>query len=186
MPANLSIVAEIAHYMGLIPLLWLSVLKSQGHRRSVIWWGLAVVFAVSVVANTAAHFLDAWVISAIYPIAQAIILGVVILPIEAAARWAVLVIGAGLAAWSIRGVAHPEIFVHTVAWVGMILIIARYPGQFRQVVVSAFGFGWLAWLIFTLDRESLTAWAFYQGVQAANLGAFCWATVPPRVAVLRA
>jgi hypothetical protein len=172
--------------MGLIPLLWLTLLKSQGHQRSGIWWGLAIVFAVSVAANTAAHFLDAWAISAVYPLVQAIVLGAVVLPLAAAWRWAALVLGAGLGAWSVRGMAHPEIFVHTVAWVGMLLIVSRYPGSFRHVVVSAFGLGWVAWIIFTLARESLTAWAFYQGVQMANLGAFCWATVPPRVAVLRA
>lgn len=109
-----------------------------------------------------------------------------ILPPTAAARWTALVIGAGVAAWSVRGVAHPEVFVHTVAWVGMLLIISRYPGRFRQIVVSAFGLGWVAWLIFTLARESLAAWAFYQGVQAANLGAFCWATAPSSLEAARA
>lgn len=175
-------ITEVTHYMALLPLVWLTVLVSQGHRRSVIWWGLAVVFAVSWVADTAAHFVDPWLVSALYPLAQALVLGIVILPPQAAARWTALVIGAGLGAWSVRGIARPDIFVHTVAWVGMILVVWNYPGRLRQVVVSAFGIGWLAWVVYSID-PSWATWGLYQGVRALSLGAFCWATLPVRRAV---
>lgn len=168
--------------MALIPLLWLIALAFQGERRSVLWWGFAGTLACSWLADTAAHFVNPWYASAMYPVLQILLLGSLLLT---ARRWLLLVAGFSLATTldiALWGLNHRELFLHTLAWFGMVALVWPHPSRFRTAVVMAFGIGWLGWIGYMLS-PSWTTWGIYQSVRALSLGIFCWACAPHRVSV---
>lgn len=165
--------------MALLPLLWLGVLAWYGQSRGVLWWTLALVLGVSWMADTAAHWVDPWLVSALYPLAQASILGIVLLPSPVLWRFLGAVVGLGIATLLLRGLARPEVFAHTLAWAGMVMI--AWPHRtIRFPVAAAFGLGWLAWVAYSI-APGWGTWGVYQGVRAVGLGVFCWASAPQRV-----
>lgn len=165
--------------MALLPVLWLAGLAWHGQSRGVLWWTLAVVLGVSWVADTAAHWVDPWLVSALYPAVQALVFAGVVLPQPALGRFAIIVsLAAGMAIlW--RGGPHPEILAHTVAWTGLIMLAWPHKA-IRLPVLVTFGLGWLAWLGYNFVPSWLT-WGVYQSVRAVGLGVFCYATLPQRV-----
>lgn len=175
----MPLVSEVAHHMALIPLLWLGVLAYYGQRRGVLWWALAVVLSVSWIADTAAHWVDPWLISALYPAVQALVFACIVLPPPALRRFAIIIsLATGMAVYW-RGGPHPEVLAHTVAWAGLVVI--AWPHRLlRSPILTTFGFGWLAWLGYNFAPSWLT-WGAYQSVRALGLGVFCWATIPHRV-----
>lgn len=175
----MPLISEVTHHMALLPMLWLGVLAWHGHSRGVLWWTLAVVLGVSWLADTAAHWVDPWLVSALYPAAQALIFACVVLPSRALGRFAIIIsLVSGLAVtW--RGGPHPEILAHTVAWTG--LVTMAWPHRaIRGPILVTFGLGWLAWLGYNFAPSWLT-WGVFQSVRALGLGAFCWVTLPQRV-----
>lgn len=175
----MPLLAEVTHHMALVPLLWLIVLAYYGQPRSAAAWGLGMVLGISWVADTAAHWMDPWLVSAIYPLAQAVLLAVVLLPYAAAWRFAGTVLAVGALALVSRGVERPDWIIHTVSWVGMGLIVWRSRGRLRLAVLSSFGLGWLGYLGYAF-APSFPTWGMYQGIRALGLGVFCWATAPAR------
>lgn len=169
---------EATHHMALLPLLWLGGLAFHGHPRDVEWWALASTFGISWLADTLAHTVDPWLVSALYPVVQASLLGMLLLPAPAAWRFVLLVIGAGIVALLVRGVARPDVFVRTVAWVGIVLLVWPQRSRLRLVVLSTFGLSWLGWIGYSLSPGWAT-WGTYQGVRALGLGVFCWAAWHP-------
>lgn len=169
---------EVTHHMALIPPLWLGVLHYYGQRRSVLWWTVALVLSVSWLADTAAHWVDPWLVSACYPAVQALVLAGVVLPRSALWRFAVLVLSTTVATLVWRGGPHPEVLAHTVAWMG--LMVLAWPHPIRVPVLVTFGLGWLAWLGYNM-LPAWGTWGVYQSVRATGLGVFCWATAPQRV-----
>src|ERR1700716_2846965 len=116
----MPVVSEVAHHMALLPLLWLGVLAWHGQSRGVLWWALALVLWVSWVADTAAHWIDPWLVSACYPGVQAVVFASVLLPRVALQRFAIIVsLATGMAVYW-RGGPHPEVLAHTVAWTGLV------------------------------------------------------------------
>jgi len=167
--------------MGLVPLLWLGVLAVHGQRRSPLWWALAITLGVSWLADTAAHWISPWLVSAVYPIAQTLVLGMVLIP--AALLWRFLVavaITTGLAL-ALAGTWRPELLIHTVCWTG-ILVMAWPYREIRGATVWTFGMGWIAWVVFA-TLPTFATWGVYQGMRALGLGVFCWAAAPHRVRV---
>lgn len=172
---------ELAHHMALVPLLWLGLLAYYGQRRSPLWWALGFVFAVSWLADTWAHFIDPWLVSAIYPMLQAVIFGVVILPPKALGRFvASLGLIAGIA-FGLRGIGRPEVFLHTVAWMGLCWL--AWPiRELRFPVLLGFGVGWLGWIVYSI-APGWPSWGIYQGIRAIGMGGFCWASAPRLVRI---
>lgn len=175
----MPLISEVAHHMALLPLLWLGVLAFYGHRRAVLWWTVALVLSVSWMADTAAHWVDPWLVSAFYPLAQAAILGIVLLPRPALWRFLAAVFGVGVATMLLGGITRPEMFAHTMAWAGMVMIAWRHR-PIRAPIVTTFALGWLAWVAYSI-APGWGTWGLYQGVRAAGLGVFCWASAPQRV-----
>lgn len=155
--------------MGLVPVLWLALRK----ERRVEWWWLAGVFGVSWLADTAAHWVNPWLVSAVYPVAQAGIVGAVFLSRrEAALLVAVLVwVGVLSAGWG----TVPDLLLRTVAWLAVVGIVWPLPlGSLRVALLLAFGLGWLCWVGYQF-APGWTSWGVYQGVRAVSLGWFCLA-----------
>jgi hypothetical protein len=173
---------ELAHQLALVPLLFLLVLRMRGQRRDVAWWWLAGAFFVSWLADSAAHVVDPWLMSLVYPVSQAAIVGAVLLERDDAVVFviALVTIGVGAVLW--RGVGTPDVLVHTVAWASVALIVFDRDalGRLRTALLVAFGLGLLAWLGYTI-RPGWTLWLCYQGVRALGIALFCraaWKPVP--------
>lgn len=175
---------EVAHHMALVPLLWLGVLAYYGRSRDGEWWALGGALGVSWMADTLAHSVDPWLVSAWYPVVQASLLGVMLLPAQAAWRFVLLVVGAGIAAVLIRGIGRPDVFVRTVSWVGIVLLVWPQRSRLRLVVLSTFGLSWLGWIGYSLS-PGWPSWGLYQGLRAVGLGVFCWAAWHPFPALRR-
>lgn len=176
----MPLITEVTHHMALLPLLWLVILDQYGHHRAVIWWALAVVFGLSWLADTLAHSFPPWLISALYPLAQAVTLAAVFLPIAAAWRFTGAILSVGAVAICVHGIERPELVTHTVAWVGILLMMWQQRGRLRAAILTGFGLGWLGYLAYAFS-PSWPTWGVYQGIRAASLGVFCWATAPQRV-----
>lgn len=167
--------------IGLIPFAWLAWLAARGERRAREWWWLAGAFFVSWVADAfALSGVEPWLVSLVYPVTQAAIIGAVLLDREEAALFVGALVLAGLVAVLWRGVGAPDVLLRTVAWLGIALVaydrIAL--GKLRIALLIAFGFAWLAWVGYTLD-PSYRTWLAYQSVRALGAVAFCWAATKP-------
>jgi hypothetical protein len=173
------VIPEIAHHMALVPLLWLGALGYYGQRRPALWWATALVLGISWLADTAAHWLDPWLVSTIYPALQALTFAAVLLPARALGRFAGVLGVTGLLAILLVGVGQPDVFLHTVAWTGLVVVAWPYR-EIRAPVLVTFGVGWLAWVAYSIAPGWAT-WGTYQGLRAIGLGVFCWAAAPHRV-----
>jgi hypothetical protein len=165
------VIFEVAHLLGLVPLCWLAV---RGETRAE-WWWLAVAFAVSWVADTVAHLVNPWLPAAVYPVSQAAVIGAVLLPRRDAWLFAGALVLVGIAGVLLEGVWGPDLFLETVASLGIVgIVYARPLGLLRLALLVAFGMGWLAWIGY-LFVPGFPSWGVYQGVRAVSLGFFCWA-----------
>jgi len=133
-----------------------------------------LVLAVSWLADSAAHWVDPRVISALYPIVQVILVAFVVLPPIAAHRLILAIVMIAVASLAARGVARPDVFVRTICWAGIVLMLWPTP-SLRVTVLSAFGLCWLAWIGYSLS-PSWATWGVYQGLRAGADGVFCWAS----------
>lgn len=135
---------------------------------------MALVLAVSWIADTAAHVIDPWFVSALYPVAQAILVAAVVLSPVVAHRFILAVLAMAVVSIAWNGIGRPDLFIRTVCWVGILLMLWPLP-TLRVTTVSAFGVCLLAWIGYSLS-PSWTTWGLYQGVRAGADGVFCWAS----------
>src|SRR5947208_264158 len=107
---------EIAHQMSLLPLLWLALLHARGVHRDAAWWWIAGAFGVSWLADTAAHWVSPWMVSAVYPVSQSAIIGAVLLGRRDAMAFLGALVCMALLSLFWEGVNGPMILLRTVAW----------------------------------------------------------------------
>lgn len=175
----MPLITEVTHHMALLPVLWLGVLAYYGQRRGVLWWTVALVLGVSWLADTAAHWVNPWLVSALYPTVQALVLAAVLLPIPTLWYFGAVMISTTVLAVSWHGLGHPDVFARTAAWAGLLLI--AWPHRaLRAPILVTFGLGWLGWLAYSI-APGWGTWGVFQGIRAIGLGSFCWATAPHRV-----
>jgi hypothetical protein len=173
-------IAETAHQMALLPFLWLLWLRARGERRDVAWWWLAGAFFVSWLADTAAHVVDPWLVSVVYPVSQATLVAAVLCDRKVAAGFVLLLVLTAAAVVLWRGVASPDVLVHTVAWAGVAAVAYDCPplGRLRTALLIAFGWMWAAWMLYVI-APGWPTWLLFQSVRLAGLVAFCWAATTP-------
>lgn len=165
--------------MALLPVAWLGVLATTGRQRGALWWTVGLAFSLSWVADTAAHWLDPWLVSRVYPLAQALVVGVVLLPADR--LWRLLGVLA-LTAVLTLSTTGPDVLAHTVAWTGIVAIVWPPTDAVRRMTAFTFVGLWLGWVAYTIAPTWAT-WGVYQGLRAVGLGMFCWASAPARVRV---
>lgn len=170
-----TLAPNIAYALGLVPLAWLLLLRSASVRRGTAWWWLAGAFGVSWLADTAAHWVNPWLVSAVYPVSQAALIAAVFASRVEAQRFLSIMVLAGLAAV----VVDATILLRTVAWGGIVGLLWPFPkGPLRTALLLAFAGGWLAWVGYLLD-PGWPSWGIYQGVRAGSVGVFCVAAWKP-------
>lgn len=169
---------ELAHFMALVPLAWLALLRSHGQRRGAAWWWLATAFAVSWLADTAAHWVDPWQVSVVYPVSQAALVGAVFLSRTDALRLLAALVCVG---WFAAIRPHrPDVLLHVVAWVAVVgVVYDRWAlGTLRVALFVYFGGGALAWIGYAA-WPGWASWIVYQGTRAAGIALFCVAATRP-------
>ncbi len=166
--------AEIAHWMALLPLACLAV---AGRRCDSAYWWIAFAFSFSWLADTAAHWVNPWAVTLVYPITQSTIILAALLPRQDTIRWlAGFAVVAG-AAIVLKGTKGPDVLLHSVASVSVVWAVWResaLPANLRLALVVYFGVGLLAWLIHVQWLVVETWWP-YQGSRLAGLLLFCYA-----------
>jgi hypothetical protein len=181
LPASLPVIFYVAYALGVVPFVWLAWLAARGERRDAAWWWLAGAFFVSFIADSfALAGIEPWLMSLVYPVSQAAIIGAVLLDREDAILFVLSLATVGILAVLWRGVGAPDVLVHTVAWasVAVIAVDRAALGRLRVALLVAFGVGWCAWLAYTI-APGLPTWLGYQGVRALGIGCFCWAAAKP-------
>jgi hypothetical protein len=175
-----SVVGEIAHQMALVPFLWLAALRARGARVDAAWFWLAGAFFVSWLADSGAHFVDPWLMSLVYPVSQAALVVAVLLERREALLFVGALVAVGVVAVAWQGVGAPDVLVHTVAWLGVALVVYDRDalGRLRLALLVSFGVCWLVWLCYTV-WPGWTAWLAYQCVRALGIACFCWAASKP-------
>lgn len=171
---------ELAHEIGLIPLLWLTWLHFRGKDLDVAWWWIAGAFFVSWLADTAAHFVNPWLASPVYLVSQSALVGAVFLNRYDAIKLVIVLAVVGTAAVLWQGVHGPDVLLHTVAWLSVVGIIypLRQLTRLRTALLVAFGFGWLTWMGYAI-WPGWTSWSVYQLTRLAGILLFCWAATSP-------
>jgi hypothetical protein len=174
------IVSEVASEMALFPLAWLGVLRSRKRAPGIAWAWLAGAFAVSWIADTAALWVDPWVVGAVYPVSQAALVGAVFLHRRDVMMFVVVLIAVGIVDVFSHGVEDPDILLRTVAWLGVMGIVWQLPQleKLRTSLLVTFGLGWLCWMGYAAF-PGWTSWGIYQTARLAGILLFCRAATDP-------
>ena len=181
---------EAIHYMDVVPIAWLGVLRWRGVRRDHAWWWLAGTYLVAFLSDTAAHYLspdDRWLPSLVYPVSQAAIIGAVFLDRMDAARLLSMLIMAGLLAVMFNNPNQPDVVLRAVTWgaaTAIVWINVILP-RLRVALLVSYGLALLAWIAFMLSWALLGRMApltfkfgwTYHGIRALGLVLFCWAAM---------
>jgi hypothetical protein len=173
--------AEVSHQVnGLTPVLWLVWLTVRKHRPGAELWWLSGAFTTAWVADTVSHWTGVEFVAVLYPVAQGIFVGLVLLD-----RWESLTLTAmlgfvGIAALFWRGIDPFNPLLPVVAWGAITGIAWRYEalGRLRLCLLVTFGLGLLAWIGY-LWEPGLDSWGIYQFTRFAGAILFCWAASNP-------
>lgn len=146
----------------------------MGRTTFAGWWWMAGAFAVSFVADSAAHVVNPWLIASVYPVLQSVIILAVLLPKTDAAAAAVLVTISALIAVIAGSVEQPTLLLPLVAWGAVALagLGREVPRGLSVALLVYFAGGLVAWAVFSL-RPSFDAYLAYQATRALGLALFC-------------
>lgn len=174
------LVPEIAHQMGLVPLLCLAVLYLRGVNRDVGWWWIAGAFGVSWLADSATHWVAPWVISAVYPVSQAAIIGAVFLPRAKAWMLLFLLVAIALVALGWEGATGPDLLLPTIVGgtVAVIVLPQKALGWLRWSLLVGFTGTAIVWWAYA-EWPGWTTWALYQSLRAVATVLFGIAALKP-------
>lgn len=170
----------VAHHMGLVPLVWLLLLSWRGRNLGAAWFWLSGAFAVSWLADTAAHWTDSHMISVVYPVSQAAIVGFVFLSRREALAFIIALLVVGIADVFWKGVSGPDILLRTVAWLSVVGILwqLKQLQRLRTALLVYFGLGWLCWMGYAI-WPGWRSWSAYQITRLVGILLFCFAATSP-------
>lgn len=181
---NAAWIGEVAHWIALIPLAFLLWRSARHQYSDAAWWWLAVAFAVSWIADTAADALPrshGWIPSLLYPVTQTALVGAVLLPRRRAWMLLGLLLGVAGASLAWRAYQGPDVVLRSVAWLAVVWIVVTRPELPRRLGMALlvyFGVGLVAWLAHA-EWVTLATWYPYQATRLAGLVLFCRAIVKP-------
>ena len=175
MTLTTRILAETATAIGLLPLAWLSFRHALGKSTpSALWW-IAAAFGVSWLADTLASWANPAVISIVYPVSQAGVIGLVLLQRRDAQRFLALMVAVAVVSILWQGVTAPDVLLRSVAWGGVVgMAVHSTFGRLRWALAVYFGLGLIAWVWYAA-LPGWPSWLGYQGTRLAGLLAFCGA-----------
>jgi hypothetical protein len=160
--------------MGGVPLVWLAMLRVTGRVRAPGWWCIAGAFAVSWVADGAAHWIDPDIVGNLYPLTQASMTAVATLHLRDSGRMVAVFIVAALASVLWTGPRGFDVLLRCVAF-GSVAGIAYASvgwGLLRPALLIYFGAGLAAWLAYAAS-PSWGTYLCYQWTRALGIALFC-------------
>lgn len=176
-------IGELAHLVGILPLLVLLVAALAGKSYPPSWWLMAGAFGVSWVADFAAHYASPTLVSQTYPVFQA---GLALLAVRSKAILPAMAVVAAVGVASVlwRHGTGFDLALRLTAG-GMVAGIAwnRLSGWFRAAVSTGFGATAIAWAAYAADPGWAT-WGAYQAIRAAAVvlfGIAAWRDHPQRL-----
>lgn len=160
-------VFEAAHALGILPLLALLMARLAGRNFPPAWWGMAVAFAVSWLADSIAHLTNPDAVSQVYIVLQS---GVAVLALDPKAAIPAVAVVSTVAVGSVlwrHGQGH-DVAAHVTAG-GIVTGLAwqRTRGWVRWSIVAGFGLLAVAWL----DYVAAPGWPSWLTVQGVRLAA---------------
>lgn len=164
---------EAAHWLGVVPLLWLVGLALGGQRvRAAEWW-LAAAFGVSWLADTVPHAgFNPDLAGNLYPMTQAGIVALVLLDRGRAAHVIGLLLVTATVAVAWQGTAGYDVLLSTVAG-GLIAGLAwTLPPLLRWSLIIAFGGSAAVGCLAVLAPGPATG-LLYQSTRLAGTVLFC-------------
>ena len=165
--------------LGLVPLAWLALLRWRGSRLDSAWWWMAFGFAVSFVADVATLVYPHRLVSQVYPVLQAALFILVLLP-RKYAEWVIAVIlVAASVSIAARDAAGLDVLLRVVAFgsVAGVAWLTLKPSVLRSSLIVAFGGGAVAWVGYVLSP----GWTSYAGIQVARVaGTALWCLAATR------
>lgn len=185
---------ELAHGLGLVPLVWvavLSLLAVVGVRSkqpdAALWW-LGVAFGVSFVADSAKHWfgLSTYQVLFSYVVSQSVLVVAVYRRTEAIPYLAALSV-LGVVAWYTRDARGHDYLLHAVAWGSAARVVwMDGKGLLRTALVIYFAGGLLTYLVLTA-HGTYTTWSAYQLTRLVGIALFCVACLDlaPRLRLTR-
>ena len=168
------IAGHIAAALGAVPLAWLAGMHAVGRRVGSAWWWLAAAFGVSLAADALALVLGHGAVSQVYPLGQAALVLLVILPRpNALAVVTALALLSGLSlAW--RGADGLDTVLHVAAWGAVGAAAWTLPDSRLRTTLVGFAVLAVAWVWFTL-APGWGSWLGVQWVRALLTVGLCWA-----------
>lgn len=160
--------------MALLPLVALAALSLLGRRRTAAWWWLGVAFAVSWVADSAAHRFDPVLVSRVYPVLQASIVLFALAPYADALVCALALALASMVPLLLQPASMVDVGLRTISFgciAGVVFRLGRHHIAQLPLLIY-FGGGLLAWYAYAI-APGWTTWGIYQATRAIGLTLFC-------------
>lgn len=162
-------IAAFCQNMVLLPLLALLVLSRKGENRDEGLWWLALAMSISWLADLAAIWNDPYMIGAVYPLSQTVLVAAVVLHRQEALGVLALLFVTAFIALMWQGAELPSVFFRIVAWGYLTGILYRENiGPLRIPLLIYFGFGLVAWIGYSLE-PGWSSYLTYQGVRLVGL-----------------
>jgi hypothetical protein len=160
----------LAASVGLVPLLWLAAQRS----RSRTLWLLAAGYGVSFIADMGGLMGHPNLAGNLYPLGQAGLIGIALLPMDRAVTLAGVLAVVGIVAVWFGASEGRDLILVTVADLAICAMAARVLANdlLGAALGFSFGVGLLCWWVFALDPGWLT-WGLYQMSRVAGSIAFC-------------
>lgn len=169
------VVAELAHHIALLPLVVLVWLGVRGRERQAEWWLVAGAYLVSWFADAAAHYVNPWIVSAVYPVSQSALIGAALLPRKHATPYVAAIVLLGCVAMAFHDFAGPDILLRAVCFGAIVALAwgrAWDLGNLHASLMVYFGLGLLAWFAYAVAPNWWT-WGAFQLCRVTGLVLFC-------------
>lgn len=165
----------VTMHIALLPLATLAILHWRGQSRDAGYWWVAVAFAVSYLADAAALLFGPDAVSVAYPVAQAAILGAILLCHRSVHSFVRLMAGVAIL---VLMCTTPNSFTLRAVAFGVITAAAytrRDLGDLSIALVVYFGLGLLSWMVFTAFQplQLWQLWMQYQGIRLLGILLTC-------------
>ena len=171
----LRVAAESARAIGVIPIVFVGW-RQWGERHTVdasAWW-IAAALLLSWVADLAAGYVGHPLPSRVYPVAQAALIGCVLLDRTDAAAVLFTLGAVGMVGLAANPLPNDDILLHLVAWGAIAGLVWQRPSlaSLRTALLVYFGGGALLWLAYVV-APGWPTWLAYQGSRLAGAVWFC-------------
>jgi hypothetical protein len=160
----------LAASVGLVPLLWLAALRDR--RR--LYWLLAAAYGVSFLADMGGLLGYPDLVGNLYPLGQAGLIGIALLPMDRAVTLAGVLAVVGIVAVWFGASEGRDLILVTVADLAICAMAARVLANdlLGAALGLSFGVGLVAWWLFALD-PSWGSWGLYQLTRVVGTAMFC-------------